>query len=187
MKKSIKLNNQDIEYIVKNSKGAKNIRISIDENGKLVITKPFFYLISVNSILKSKANWILNKLEHFKSFKGKIYISNKEDYLKYKDEVYELILNRLEYFNKVYNYKYNNIRIKNQKSRWGSCSSKKNLNFNYKILFLKKYMQDYIIIHELCHLKEMNHSKRFWNLVNKTISNYLSIRKELKDYKIIIK
>ena len=126
----------------------------------------------------------MSKLE---SLDSSIYIGNKEDYLKYKKEVYSLILKRLDYFNRIYNYKYNKIRIKNQKTRWGSCSSKKNLNFNYKILFLKDYMQDYIIVHELCHLKEMNHSKRFWNLVNKTIPNYLNIRKELRDHKIIIK
>jgi len=184
VEKIIKLNNQDIKYSIRNSKRAKNIRISIDQEGKLVVIKPYYYIFSINKILRSKSKWILNKLS---SLDTNIYLSNKEDYLKYKEEVYNLILKRLEYYNRVYNYKYNKIRIKNQKSRWGSCSSQKNLNFNYKILFLKDYMQDYIIVHELCHLKEMNHSQRFWNLVSQSIPNYINIRKELKDYKILIK
>ena len=116
-----------------------------------------------------------------------IYLSNKEDYLKHKEKVYNLVLKKIEYFNKIYNYKYNKIKIKNPQHRGGSCSIKRNLNFNYKILFLKDYMQDYIIVHELCHLKEMNHSHKFWNLVSQTIPNYINIRKEVKSYKILIK
>ena len=187
IEKIIKLNNQDIKYSIKNSKRARNIRISIDQEGKLVVIKPYYYILSINRILKSKAKWILKKLNYLKSFQGKIYIGQQKDYLKYKDEVYNLILKRIEHFNKIYNYKYNNIRIKNQKSRWGSCSSQRNLNFNYKILFLKDYMQDYIIVHELCHLKEMNHSPKFWNLVSQTIPNYINIKREVRDYKILIK
>tara|TARA_B100001964_G_C13806015_1_gene410903 strand:- start:1 stop:564 length:564 start_codon:yes stop_codon:yes gene_type:complete len=184
IEKTIKLNNKEIKYTIKNSKRAKNIRISINQEGKLIIIKPYYYIIPLTNILKSKAKWILAKLN---SFNNNIYINNKEDYLKYKDEVYNLILKRIEYFNKIYNYKYNNIKIKNQKSRWGSCSSQRNLNFNYKIFFLKDYMQDYIIVHELCHLKEMNHSPKFWNLVSQTIPNYINIKREVRDYKILIK
>jgi len=60
------------------------------------------------------------------------------------------------------------------------CLSKGNLNFNYKIIYLKPYLADYLIVHELCHLGELNHSKRFWALVSKTISDYAKISKELK-------
>jgi predicted metal-dependent hydrolase len=87
---------------------------------------------------------------------------------------------RIEYYNQYYGFKYNKINIKNQKTRWGSCSKKGNLNFNYKILFLSAETRDYIVVHELCHLKEFNHSKKFWNLVAETIPNYLQIRKNLK-------
>ena len=88
--------------------------------------------------------------------------------------------NRISYFNKFYNFKINRIAIKNTKTRWGSCSSKKNLNFNYKIIYLRPELADYLIVHELCHLGELNHSKRFWALVSKTIPNYTIINKELK-------
>src|SRR3989344_1851867 len=76
--------------------------------------------------------------------------------------------NRLSYFNKIYNFEINRVAIKNTTARWGSCSSKRNLNFNYKI------------VHELCHLGELNHSKRFWALVRKAIPDYDKINNELK-------
>jgi len=88
--------------------------------------------------------------------------------------------NRISYFNKLYNFGINRIAIKNTATRWGSCSSKRNLNYNYKIIYLKSILADYLIVHELCHLKELNHSKRFWALVSKTIPDYAKINKELR-------
>jgi hypothetical protein len=88
--------------------------------------------------------------------------------------------NRISYFNKFYNFEINRIAIKNQRKRWGSCSSKANLNFNYKIIFLEPQFSDYLIVHELCHLKEFNHSKNFWSLVEKTIPNYKEINHKLR-------
>jgi hypothetical protein len=88
--------------------------------------------------------------------------------------------NRISYFNKFYKFEINRIAIKNTSTRWGSCSSKKNLNYNYKIIYLKPALADYLIVHELCHLKEFNHSKRFWALVCKAIPDYAKINKELK-------
>jgi len=87
---------------------------------------------------------------------------------------------KVNYFNQFYNFKINRIAIKNQSTRWGSCSSKRNLNFNYKIIYLKAELADYLIVHELCHLGQLNHSKKFWELVKQTIPNYVKINKELK-------
>jgi len=100
--------------------------------------------------------------------------------IKKKEQARRFILNRINYFNSFYGFKINRVAIKNTKSRWGSCSSKKNLNFNYKIIYLKPELADYLIVHELCHLGQFNHSKKFWALVAKTIKNYAKINKELK-------
>jgi hypothetical protein len=75
----------------------------------------------------------------------------------------------------------NTALIKNTSSRWGSCSRLGNLNFNYKIVFLPPELQDYLVVHELCHLGQFNHSQSFWNLVKKTIPEYLRLRKNLRD------
>lgn len=101
-------------------------------------------------------------------------------YAKYKELALEIAHRKMEEFNKVYNFKYNRISIKNQKTRWGSCSKSGNINFNYKIALLSDRLTDYIIVHELCHLGEFNHSKNFWNLVEKTIPDYEQRREELK-------
>lgn len=106
--------------------------------------------------------------------------TSHEDYMSHKIRAYELAVSRLEYFNTFYNFKYKNITIKNTVTRWGSCSRQGNLNFNYRITTLPSDLSDYIIVHELCHLGEFNHSKNFWSLVARTIPNYKLLRAELK-------
>ena len=102
------------------------------------------------------------------------------NYLKYKNQATVLVKEKLEYFNQFYNYKYNRIVIRNQKTRWGSCSKRGNLNFNYKVALLSEKEVNYIVVHELCHLGEFNHSKKFWDLVEKTIPDYKDARNSLR-------
>ncbi len=112
--------------------------------------------------------------------KRKRKAGNKTEYLKYKKRARALVLERLEHYNKFYGFVYHKIAIRNQRSRWGSCSKKGNLNFNYKIVLLPQNMSDYVIVHELCHLGEFNHSHNFWALVVKTVPDYKQIRKAMK-------
>ena len=101
-------------------------------------------------------------------------------YLELKEQARALVNSRLDYFNLHYKFKYGRVSIRNQKSRWGSCSSKGNLNFNYKIVLLPSHLADYIIVHELCHLKEFNHSQKFWSLVGEILPDYKKLQRELK-------
>ena len=91
----------------------------------------------------------------------------------HKEDAKAFTLSRLEYWNQFYNFKYGTVKIKSQTTRWGSCSSKGNLNINYRIVLLPEHLADYLIVHELCHLEEFNHSQKFWNLVSKTIPDHL--------------
>ncbi len=101
-------------------------------------------------------------------------------YLEHKEKARELALARLADFNQHYQLEWKRVAIRNQRRCWGSCSSKKNLNFNYKILFLPPHLQDYIVVHELCHLKVMNHGQEFWKLVAEKIPNYEACCAELR-------
>lgn len=101
-------------------------------------------------------------------------------YLEHKEAARALTLERLAHFNAHYKLEYRCVSIKNAKTRWGSCSSKKNLNFNYKILFLAPEERDYVIVHELCHLQEFNHGPKFWELVEEQVPNWKVLRKSLK-------
>lgn len=93
-------------------------------------------------------------------------------YLAHKESARALATERVTYWNTHYGFLYNTIAIRNQQSRWGSCSIKRNLNFNYRILFLPPELVDYIVVHELCHLQEFNHASAFWQLVARTIPDY---------------
>ncbi len=101
-------------------------------------------------------------------------------YVAHKEEARELALARLAYFNQFYNLTWNRVAIRNQRRCWGSCSAKKNLNFNYKILFLPLHLADYIIVHELCHLTHLHHGKDFWDLVAEQLPNYKNLLVELR-------
>ena len=118
--------------------------------------------------------------------KKKVRRVNKK-YKENKEKARALAKERLEYFNAFYGYKWGKIAIRNQKTRWGSCSKKGNLNFNYKIALLPQKYSDYIIVHELCHLGEFNHSKNFWDLVAKTVPDYLVIRKDLRKRQLTLR
>ena len=107
-------------------------------------------------------------------------LAQKKHYADHKESARALCQNRLEYFNKHYKLQYNRVSIKNTRSRWGSCSSKKNLNFNYRIIFLAPELQDYLIVHELCHLAQMNHGSNFWALVAEQVPNYLECVQQLR-------
>ncbi len=120
-------------------------------------------------------NEILNLLQRKQSKKF-----NRWDYKRHKEEARVLVHEKITQLNMHYGFPIRKVAIRNTKSRWGSCSKQGNLNFNYKILFLPPHIADYIIVHELCHLKEFNHSADFWNLVAKVTPNHKDIRAELR-------
>lgn len=109
---------------------------------------------------------------------------NTTQYLAHKSIALEIARNRLKHFNAFYQFNINKVTIKNQKTRWGSCSKKGNLNFNYKIALLPAHLSDYVIVHELCHLRQLNHSPAFWKLVENTIPNYKKIKREFKKIRL---
>lgn len=182
MKNRIELLKEDIEYTLKISRRARRMRLSIYCDGNFVVTAPLnMRADTIEQFILKKSRWIINKLNYYKSISGQVFMRGTgNDYVKHKEQAFLLVRRRIEYFNRNYGFKFNQIRIKNQKTCWGSCSKKANLNFNYKIALLPEKLADYIIVHELCHLKEFNHSQRFWDLVAGGIPDYLEVRKELK-------
>lgn len=186
MKKRIELHKKHVEYTLKVSKRARRMRLAVYCDGSFVVTAPAAMDMNlVEQFIIRKSQWIIDKIEYFRSASVNILPrSTKRDYLANKDAAFSLAKEKIERFNRIYHFKFNQINIKNQKTRWGSCSRKGNLNFNYKIIHLPEKLADYIVVHELCHLKEFNHSQKFWNLVAKAMPDYLDLRKELKQNKI---
>ncbi len=102
-------------------------------------------------------------------------------YVTHKEAARQLIHQKLTFWNGYYGHVYNRVAVRNTKRRWGSCSSLGNLNFSYKILFLPETLQDYLIVHELCHLKEFNHGQGFWDLVAQQIPEYKACIAHLRE------
>jgi len=98
--------------------------------------------------------------------------AKRTHYHRHREQAREHIAAKLAYFNQYYQLSYNRVAIRNQRRCWGSCSAKRNLNFSYKLLFLPECLRDYIIVHELCHLRELNHSVRFWAAVEEVLPDY---------------
>jgi len=93
----------------------------------------------------------------------------------------ETINERLSFYSRIIGVTYNDVRIKEQKTRWGSCSKKGNLNFNWRIIMAPPWVTDYVIIHELCHLRFLDHSKRYWSMVESYMPDYKKARQWLKE------
>lgn len=172
---------ENIEYKIKKSKRAKNIRLTIHSDASVVLTLPWWVPKTVGrQFVERKKKWLLNKLRitNYELRKSSTY--TRKDYLENRNKARKFVEERLEFYNKLYNFSYGRISIRDTKTRWGSCSTRGNLNFSYKLLFLPPEIANYIIVHELCHLREMNHSLNFWSLVEKTFPNHKTLRKELK-------
>ena len=140
----------------------------------------------IEEILKKKEAWISKHIEKIKKTKERLEAESTEKLTREKvialaEEALKVIPERVEYFAKVIGVTYGKITIRNQKTRWGSCSSKGNLNFNCLLMLAPSEVLDYVVVHELCHRKQMNHSKAFWLEVEKVIPNYKEVRKWLKE------
>jgi predicted metal-dependent hydrolase len=182
MQKQILQGNKIINYQIKPSIRSRRMRIAVYCDSRVVVSLPFGFAESkAEKYLKEKFFWILEKLEHFKKYPvNLLFKTSKLEYKKHKTQALLLAKQKVEQWNTFYNFSYNKVNIKNSKTRWGSCSKKKNLNFNYKIVHLPEKLVDYLVIHELCHLKEFNHSKNFWNLMAQTIPDFRERRAELR-------
>ena len=140
----------------------------------------------IEEILKKKEAWISKHIEKIKKTKERLEAESTEKLTREKvialaEEALKIIPARVEYFAKVIGVTYGKITIRNQKTRWGSCSSKGNLNFNCLLMLAPPEVLDYVVVHELCHRKQMNHSKAFWAEVEKVCPDYKAAKKWLKE------
>jgi predicted metal-dependent hydrolase len=127
--------------------------------------------------VKKHQSWIEKKMAQSK----KNPLLSVEEIKKLKKEAKEYIVHRVWELASEYGIEYNRIRITSARTRWGSCSSKKNLNFSYRLMLVPQDVIDYVIIHELAHLKHMNHSKKFWSHVESMMGDYKIRERWLKE------
>lgn len=182
--KNIFLKNRNISYTVYYSNQARYLRITIYANGELAIILPRgMNFKEIEDFLRKKADWILRKINLAKKRKPSLILpkASRREYLAKKNDALVIVKNKISHFSSLYKLHPARIFIRNQRTRWGSCSERGNLSFSYRIIHLPEKYLNYVIVHELCHLKEFNHSRRFWDLVAQAIPDYKKIRKEIRN------
>ena len=162
----------------------KTIAIQLKEDGIYVRVPKGMKQKDINDILIQKSDWIE---KHWKIMQERNHASQKlESYTEAEikrmmEEARVVILKKVKFYAPLVGVDYGRITIRNQKTRWGSCSSKGNLNFNCLLMKCPEEIQDYIVVHELCHRKQMNHSAKFYAEVERVFPKYRQCQKWLKD------
>lgn len=170
--KKIEYNGKTIYYSIVN-KRIKNIYISIKDGAVIVTAPKNISKEEVEKVVYKKANWISKKIREYSLKKEKEDLYSEEEFVSIvQKNVNELV--------KITGLKPNKVRIRQIKYAWGSCSSNKNITLNIKLIKYSENVIRYVILHELCHIKYMNHSKEFWKLVETYMPNYKEIKREFK-------
>ena len=173
----------DIEYHLIRS-DRRSIGIEVDREGKVTVRAPYSCEKKrIDRFLLEKENWIRQKvkLQKENAMKRQEKREMPEAEKKYyRNLAREVLGARTGYYARKMGVTYGRISIREQKTRWGSCSSAGNLNFNWKLVLMPPALLDYVVVHELAHRKEMNHSPRFWAIVEKELPDYCNRREKLK-------
>ena len=167
------------------SNKARYLRLSIDSSKEIKVIIPRnVSLKGAERFLHLKTDWIrkqLSKIEKRNNYTLQNTINSNEINTK---EAKEIIRNRLYELSQIHGLYYNRSFIRSQKTRWGSCSTKNNINLNIKLINLPRELLDYVIIHELVHTKVKNHGQQFWAEMLKYYTNPKKIDKKLKNYNL---
>ncbi len=178
MKRQIKID------IIKSNR--KTISIEIKPDSLVLVRAPFMMKdAEIRKFVKEKESWILEhlqKAEARKSQQGHIEKLTMEEIHKLADLALKVIPVKAKHYANLMNVRYGRITIRNQKTKWGSCSGKGNLNFNCLLMLAPDEVVDYVVVHELCHLIEMNHSKAFWEQVEQVMPDYKKQKQWLKEH-----
>lgn len=166
----------------------KSIELQVCSDGHVKVRAPYQMAdAEINAFLKEKSKWIEKHLRMVKEDQERrakeapIQKLSLAELQKLADQALKVMPEKVRYYAKKVGVNYGRITIRNQKTRWGSCSAKGNLNFNCLLMLAPDEVQNYVVIHELCHRKEMNHSPKFWAEVEKIMPDYEKYRRWLKE------
>lgn len=163
----------------------KTVAIQVTSEGKVVVRAPYRCPRSfIESFVRGKEDWVLKHLEQAQANLEKRRASARpplsaEERARYIMIARDIFTRKVEYYARIMGVSYGRISIREQKTRWGSCSAKGNLNFNWKTVLMPEEIQDYLAVHELAHRIEMNHSPAFWAVVERVLPDYRERRRWL--------
>lgn len=162
----------------------KTLAIQIKASGQVIVRAPLKTPAArIDSFLTEKESWILKHLEKISVSEHRELTPLPEPVRKrYIENARCVFTQKTAYYASILQVTYGRISIREQKTRWGSCSSKGNLNFNWRLIFAPEFVVDYVVVHELAHRKEMNHSKAFYSIVESILPNYRIAQKWLREH-----
>lgn len=168
-------------YTLRRRTGMRSIRLAVRSDGEIVVSAaksvPVFI---IERFVTQKLAWIEAQREKMRTRVRVAPAPSVSEYKQHKQAALELVKERVAHFSALYGFVPKRVSVGNARTRWGSCSRKGALMFSYRIVFLSEELRDYLIVHELCHLKEFNHSAKFWGLVAQTIKEWKVLRKQLR-------
>jgi len=171
--------------LLERSKRARRLNISVKPFTGARVAVPYgLSFESAEKMALSKASWIKRHLAKVKEIeKRQAAISNDLPEID-RAEARKKLTHRLNELSTRYGFTYNRVFIRNQKTRWGSCSTRNNISLNMKLLGLPQELIDYVILHELVHTRERNHSEGFWAKLNKFVGDARALKSRLKEYSL---
>jgi predicted metal-dependent hydrolase len=176
---------EGVRVLFQRSKRAKRISVSVAPFHGVRVSVPYSSSYSqAEGFIRLKMGWIKRHLEKIRSYESVALSIKKRDSADGIDKgaAREKIKARLALLAKKYGFSYDHITIRNQKTRWGSCSVKNNISLNINLTSLPEELMDYVILHELVHTRIKDHSPRFWAEMDKLTGDGRRMRRRLKNH-----
>ena len=171
------------QVLFERSNKAKNLNISVKPFiGVRVAVPDGLSFRKAEEFVHTKRGWIQRQLVRMKQYEDKAEASPAPTEDIGRAMVKRKLTRRLRYLAAKHGFTYNRVFIRNQKTRWGSCSGKNNVSLNINIIRLPEEMMDYVILHELAHTQVKNHGNEFWTLMNKLVGNGKEKAVRLREY-----
>ena len=163
----------------------QSLGLEIKPDGTLLVRAPYKMRIKdIEAFIAKKSGWInrqTEKLRQAKARQNSAVILTEEEIRRLTEEAKAYIPQRVAHYAEALGVTYGRVTIRHQRTKWGSCSSKGNLNFNCLLMLMSPEVIDSVVVHELCHRKEMNHSKRFYDEVLRVFPSYPQHNRWLKE------
>lgn len=173
-----------LEYELIRSK-RKTLALYVRQDGRIEVRAPLRTSKAyIDGFVEKKQDWIQSiqeKLSIRQAAKNVIQLTAKEA-SEVKRQAKECLQQKCQYFSQEMGLRHGTVKINSAKTRWGSCNRKGDINFTYRLLFAPEELIDYVVVHELAHIKEMNHSASFWSVVEQTMPDFRARRKKLKEF-----
>lgn len=161
----------------------KTLALQAGKDGIFIVRAPMrLPAYVIEDFLRKNQEWMKRQQKKMEEIQANVPLISDEDRKRGIDIAKKVFPERTAYFASRMGVSYGRITIREQKTRWGSCSAAGNLNFNWKLVLMPPEILDYVVVHELAHRREMNHSIRFWQIVERELPDYQSRRHLLREY-----